>query len=78
MRSISASSSKLDESFDELGDWVLLEDEFASGGLLAVIHATMRHPCKIKSSGKMQFCNRPFVISGVHSLPTPTKMIVAV
>ena len=33
MHSISASSSELDESFDELEDWLLLEDESASGGL---------------------------------------------
>ena len=33
-----------------------------------------------KGSGKMQFCNRHFVISGVlsHPHPTPTKIIVAV
>ena len=47
----------------------------------AAIHATVRHTCKGKSSGKMQFCNRHFVISGVLSQPprpTPTKIIVAV
>ena len=32
MRSISASSSDLDESLDELEDWLLLEEEYASGG----------------------------------------------
>ena len=37
------------------------------------------HTCKAKSSGKLQFRNRHFVISGVLSLPPPsqTKIIVA-
>ena len=128
MRSISVSSSELDESLDELEDWLLLEDESASGGapgsllqssvittqkstnvqrpecpevmtmlwkecitwatqsrqiyrtLAGAIHATVRHTCKAKSSGKLQFPNRHFVISGVLSPPppTPTKTIVAV
>ena len=41
----------------------------------------MMHTCKAKkSSGKLQFRNCHFVISGVLSLPTPhpTKTIVAV
>ena len=43
-----------------------------------MIHATVRHTCTAKSSGKLQFCNRHFVISGVLSppTPTPTKKIV--
>ena len=34
-------------------------------------NAIVRHTCKGKSSGKLQFCNRYFVISGVRSLPPP-------
>ena len=33
----------------------------------------MRHTCKAKSSGKLQFHNRHFFISGVLSPPPPPQ-----
>ena len=46
--------------------WATLFRTFA-----AAIHATVRHTCKAKSSGKLEFCNRHFIISGVLSPPPP-------
>ena len=39
--------------------------------LAAAIHAKVRHTCKAKSTGKLQFRNPHFVISGVLSPPPP-------
>ena len=42
-----------------------------TGGCRRMIHATVRHTCKAKSSGQLQFHNHHFVISMVLSLPHP-------
>ena len=51
-------------SLSHLTDW-------RTGCCWRMIHATVRHTCKAKSRGKLQFRNRHFVNSGVRSLPTP-------
>ena len=51
-------------SLSPLTDW-------RTGCCWRMIHATVRHTCKAKSRGKLQFRNRHFVNSGVRSLPTP-------
>ena len=40
-----------------------------TGYCYRMMHATVRHTCKRKSSGKLEFHNRHFIISGVLGLP---------
>ena len=51
--------------------WMSHWTNWTSSDVAAAIWATARHTCKGKSSGKLLFRNRHFVISGVLSPPPP-------
>ena len=55
MRSISASSSELHESLDELDDWLLLEDESASGGAPGLNISSKALSVQLRKAGTLSF-----------------------
>ena len=59
MRSISASSSELDESLDELDDWLLLEDESASEGAPGLNISSKALSSQLRKAGTLRFLPLP-------------------